>query len=82
MLLTPSKYNHLELFLFVVLSHLSLDSAVARYCPFLAPTTPSRNSDENFLGGHPSWECSRTNSLNFGVPMESEASEFQKCLVL
>ncbi|RXH85503.1 hypothetical protein DVH24_009324 [Malus domestica] len=32
--------------------------------------------------GHPSWECSRPNSLNFGVPMESEASEFQKCLVL
>ena len=32
--------------------------------------------------GHPSWDCSRANSLNFEVPMESEASEFPKGLVL
>ena len=32
--------------------------------------------------GHPSWECSRANSLNFEVPMESEASELPKGLVL
>ncbi|RXH89079.1 hypothetical protein DVH24_006057 [Malus domestica] len=32
--------------------------------------------------GHPSWDCSRANSLNFGVPMEPEASELPKGLVL
>ncbi|RXI09469.1 hypothetical protein DVH24_034086, partial [Malus domestica] len=37
---------------------------------------------DNFLVGHPSWDFSRTNSLNFRVPMESEASELPKGLVL
>ena len=32
--------------------------------------------------GHPSWECSRANSLNFGVPTKPEASELPKGLVL
>ncbi|RXI06451.1 hypothetical protein DVH24_018493 [Malus domestica] len=32
--------------------------------------------------GHPSWDCSRANSLNFGVLMEPEASELPKGLVL
>ncbi|KAM1318229.1 hypothetical protein ACFX13_003522 [Malus domestica] len=32
--------------------------------------------------GHPSWECSRPNSLNFRVPMEPEANELPKGLVL
>ncbi|RXH87358.1 hypothetical protein DVH24_034258 [Malus domestica] len=32
--------------------------------------------------GHPSWDCSRANSLNFGVPMEPEASELPKSLML
>ncbi|CAN6711171.1 unnamed protein product [Malus baccata var. baccata] len=32
--------------------------------------------------GHPSWDCSHANSLNFGIPMESEASELPKGLVL
>ncbi|RXH72611.1 hypothetical protein DVH24_012295 [Malus domestica] len=59
-------------------SHPSLDSAVTRYCPLWAPTTPSRN----FLVCHQSWDCSRPNSLNFGVPMKSEASEFPKGFVL
>ncbi|CAL8993960.1 unnamed protein product, partial [Prunus brigantina] len=36
----------------------------------------------NFLVGHPSWDCSSPNSLNFGVPMESETSEVPKGLVL
>ncbi|CAL9001187.1 unnamed protein product [Prunus brigantina] len=36
----------------------------------------------NFLVGHPSWDCSSPNSLNFGVLMESEASELPKGLVL
>ncbi|RXH90459.1 hypothetical protein DVH24_035223 [Malus domestica] len=40
------------------------------------------NSYENFPRGHPSWECSHLNLLNFGVPMESEASESPKGLVL
>ncbi|RXH90526.1 hypothetical protein DVH24_035290, partial [Malus domestica] len=40
------------------------------------------NSHENFLVGHPLWECSCANSLNFRVPMEPEASELPKCLVL
>ncbi|RXI09288.1 hypothetical protein DVH24_033905 [Malus domestica] len=31
--------------------------------------------------GHPSWDCSCANSLNFGVLMESEASEPPKGLV-
>ncbi|CAN6559919.1 unnamed protein product [Malus baccata var. baccata] len=42
----------------------------------------SKNSHENFLVGHPFWECSRPNSLNFGVPIEPKASEFPKSLVL
>ncbi|RXH67600.1 hypothetical protein DVH24_027747 [Malus domestica] len=50
-----------------------------------APTTPSRfvsmNSHENFSVDHPSWDCSRANLLNFGVP-ELEASELLKCLVI
>ncbi|RXH87477.1 hypothetical protein DVH24_034377 [Malus domestica] len=37
----------------------------------------SRNSHENF-----SVDCSRANLLNFGVPMEPEASELPKGLVL
>ncbi|CAN6725889.1 unnamed protein product [Malus baccata var. baccata] len=32
--------------------------------------------------GHPFWNCSHANSLNFGVPMEPEANELPKCLVL
>ncbi|RXH77049.1 hypothetical protein DVH24_019937 [Malus domestica] len=44
--------------------------------------TYTRTSQWNFLVGHPSWECSRVNSLNFGVPMEPEANELPKCLVL
>ena len=40
------------------------------------------NSHENFPVGHPSKECSCPNSLNFGVSMEPEASEFAKGLVL
>ncbi|CAN6559427.1 unnamed protein product [Malus baccata var. baccata] len=32
--------------------------------------------------GQPSWDCSRANSLNFGVPMEPKASELPKGLVL
>ncbi|RXH78975.1 hypothetical protein DVH24_034182 [Malus domestica] len=36
----------------------------------------------NFLVDHPCWDCSRSNSLNFGVIMEFEASESPKCLVL
>lgn len=38
----------------------------------------SGDSHENFPVGHPSWKCSRLNSLNFGVLMELEASEFSK----
>ncbi|RXI09433.1 hypothetical protein DVH24_034050 [Malus domestica] len=69
-----------------LVSHPGLNSTVLRYCPLWAPTTPSRfvsrNSHENFLLGHPLWDCSRVNSLNFGVPMEPEASELPKGLVL
>ncbi|CAN6552269.1 unnamed protein product [Malus baccata var. baccata] len=32
--------------------------------------------------GHPSWDYSRANSLNFEVPMEPEANELPKGLVL
>ncbi|KAM2988363.1 hypothetical protein FF2_002458 [Malus domestica] len=32
--------------------------------------------------GHPSWDCSHANSLNFGVSMEPETSELTKGLVL
>ncbi|RXH89348.1 hypothetical protein DVH24_031705 [Malus domestica] len=42
----------------------------------------SGNSDENFPVGHPFWDCSRANLLNFGVPMNSEASKLPKGLVL
>ncbi|CAL2228987.1 unnamed protein product [Prunus armeniaca] len=36
----------------------------------------------NFLVDHPSWDCSNPNSLNFGVPVESETNEVSKGLVL
>ncbi|RXH67990.1 hypothetical protein DVH24_028137 [Malus domestica] len=36
----------------------------------------------NFTVGHPSWNCSSANSLNFGVPIEPEASELPKGLLL
>ncbi|RXH85535.1 hypothetical protein DVH24_009356 [Malus domestica] len=36
----------------------------------------------NFTMGHPSWDCSRANSLNFEVPMKPETSELLKGLVL
>ncbi|RXH93683.1 hypothetical protein DVH24_014259 [Malus domestica] len=66
--------------------HPELDSIVVRYCQFWAPTTPSHfvfwNSHENFSVGHPYWDYSRSNSLNFGVPMEPEANELPKGLVL
>ncbi|RXH95286.1 hypothetical protein DVH24_024970 [Malus domestica] len=64
------------------MSHPGLDSAVTRYCPLWVPTTPSRNSHDNFPVGHPSWDCMRllSNSLNFGVPMEPEVSELPKAL--
>ncbi|CAN6695954.1 unnamed protein product [Malus baccata var. baccata] len=42
----------------------------------------SGNSHKNFPVGHLSWDCSRPNSLNFGVLMEPEASELPKGLVL
>ncbi|RXH73602.1 hypothetical protein DVH24_016424 [Malus domestica] len=50
--------------------------------PHHIPGSTLPNSHENFPVGHPSWECSRPNSLNFGVPMKSEASELPKGLVL
>ncbi|RXI02749.1 hypothetical protein DVH24_002827 [Malus domestica] len=50
---------------------------IVRFGPRSCPHSfVSRNSDENFP------DCSRPNSLNFGVPMESKASEFPKGLVL
>ncbi|RXH69106.1 hypothetical protein DVH24_031439 [Malus domestica] len=36
----------------------------------------------NFPVGHLSWECSCVNSLNFGVPTETKASELPKSLML
>ncbi|RXI06699.1 hypothetical protein DVH24_025835 [Malus domestica] len=42
----------------------------------------SGNSHENFVVGHPSWDCFHSNSLNFGVPTEPEPSELPKGLVL
>ncbi|RXI02305.1 hypothetical protein DVH24_026835 [Malus domestica] len=36
----------------------------------------------NFPVGHPLWDCSPANLLNFGVPMELEVSELPKCLML
>ncbi|RXI05939.1 hypothetical protein DVH24_017981 [Malus domestica] len=48
----------------------------------LGPGFVFGNSHENFPVGHPSWECSRPNLLNFGVPMEPEASELPKGIVL
>ncbi|RXI01350.1 hypothetical protein DVH24_001584 [Malus domestica] len=60
------------------MSHPGLDFSVARYFLFWAPTTPSWN----FSVGHPFWNCSRVNSLNFGVPMESKTSKLPKGLVL
>ncbi|KAM2957807.1 hypothetical protein FF2_024739 [Malus domestica] len=66
--------------------HPGLDSTVVRYCPLWAPITPSRfcfwELTSNFPVGHPSWDCFRTNSLNFEVPMEPETNELQKSLVL
>ncbi|RXH89181.1 hypothetical protein DVH24_031538, partial [Malus domestica] len=38
--------------------------------------------EQNFPVGHPLYDCSRAISLNFGVPMESEANELPKGLVL
>ncbi|RXH96237.1 hypothetical protein DVH24_008741, partial [Malus domestica] len=40
------------------------------------------NSHENFPVSHPSSDCSRSNSLNFGVPMEPEPTELPKGLML
>lgn len=37
---------------------------------------------KNFLVDHPSLDCSRSNSFNFGVPMNFEASEVSKGLVV
>ena len=61
-----------------------LDSTIARcFGPRPCPQGfVSGNSHENFPMGHPSWECSRSNSLNFGVPTEPKASELPKGLVL
>ncbi|RXH70480.1 hypothetical protein DVH24_013226 [Malus domestica] len=61
------------------LPHSGLDSAVARYHPH---GFVYKNSHENFPMGHLSWDCSRTNSLNFGVSMKLEASELPKGLML
>ncbi|CAL8085158.1 unnamed protein product [Prunus armeniaca] len=41
-----------------------------------------RSAPLNFPVGHPSWDYYSLNSLNFRVPMESEASEHPKGLVL
>ncbi|RXH73735.1 hypothetical protein DVH24_016557 [Malus domestica] len=59
-------------------SHLGPASAVTRYCPLWALTTPSRTSQ---------WVTHPKNalvpfSLNFEVPTEPEASELSKGLVL
>ncbi|RXH88235.1 hypothetical protein DVH24_042306, partial [Malus domestica] len=55
-----------------------------RYCPLWARPRPHdfvfENLHEKFLVGHPFWDCSRANSLNFGVPMEPETSELSKGL--
>ncbi|RXH87961.1 hypothetical protein DVH24_037606 [Malus domestica] len=48
----------------------------------LGPNHALTNSHENFPVGHPSWDCSRANLLNFGVPMEPETNELPKGLVL
>ncbi|RXH86667.1 hypothetical protein DVH24_021940 [Malus domestica] len=48
----------------------------------LGPGHALTNSHKNFPVGHPSWDCSRSNLLNFGVLMEPEVSELPKGLVL
>ncbi|RXI05792.1 hypothetical protein DVH24_017834 [Malus domestica] len=62
------------------------DTKLSHPAPLRARPRPhgfvSGNSHDNFTVGHPSWDCSRKNSLNFGIPMEPEASELPKCLVL
>ncbi|CAN6708211.1 unnamed protein product [Malus baccata var. baccata] len=56
---------------------------IVRFGPRPCPHSfVSGNSHENFPVGHPSWDCSCANSLNFEVPMEPEASELPKGLVL
>ncbi|TQD75892.1 hypothetical protein C1H46_038573 [Malus baccata] len=67
--------------------HISgLASAVARYCPLWALTTPSRfcfwELTRELPSGSPIMDCTCANSLNFRVPMEPEASELPKSLVL
>ncbi|RXI00365.1 hypothetical protein DVH24_037913 [Malus domestica] len=44
----------------------------------LGPDHVLANSHDNFSVGHPSWHCSQVNLLNFGVPIEPEASELSK----
>ncbi|RXH83171.1 hypothetical protein DVH24_003669 [Malus domestica] len=54
---------------------------IVRFGPRPRPhSLVSRNSHENFPVGHPSWDCSRVNSLNFVVLMEPKASELPKGL--
>ncbi|RXI09213.1 hypothetical protein DVH24_023374 [Malus domestica] len=63
-----------------------IDSDAKLSYPRLGPrhilgSTPP-NSHENFPVGHLSWDCPHMNRLNFGVPMEPEASELLRGLML
>ncbi|CAL2248289.1 unnamed protein product [Prunus armeniaca] len=53
-----------------ILSALGLPSLPSRFC-FWELTS-------NFPVGHPSWDCSSPNSLNFGVPMTQKPMSSQK----
>ncbi|KAI5334313.1 hypothetical protein L3X38_024446 [Prunus dulcis] len=65
-----------------ILSHPGISSAVSRYCPLWALPLPARfcfwELTSNFPVGHPSWDCSSPNSLNFGVPTTPKPVSFQK----
>ncbi|RXH75345.1 hypothetical protein DVH24_030066 [Malus domestica] len=71
------------------LSHLDSGSITSRaqlcrsmILSCLSPDQALKELTSHFLVGHPSWECFRVNLLNFVVPIESEASELPKGLVL
>ncbi|CAL8156104.1 unnamed protein product [Prunus armeniaca] len=61
-----------------VVSHPGIGFAVARFLftlgPLSALTVLFLGTHEHFSVGHPSWDCSSPNSLNFGIPMTPKAS--------
>ncbi|CAL2239247.1 unnamed protein product [Prunus armeniaca] len=72
--LAPLPFCHILDWLYCSTILSALGSLPPRFCLW--------ELTSNFSVGHPSWNCSSLNSLNFGVLIESEASEFPKGFML